>query len=59
MTEKEKHEYLGFDRYLQVVGTKYEKELLKIEQKYYKGEIKEEEFDKLWNQIVQKMLKKA
>ena len=31
MTEKEKHEYFGFDRFLQVVNTKYENELLELD----------------------------
>lgn len=57
MTNKEKHDYFGFDRYLQVVDTKYEKELLKIEKEYSNGEINDNEFNKLWNNIVEKINK--
>lgn len=57
MTEEEKHEYTGFDRYLQVVGTKYEKDLLELEKKYHNNEITSKEFDKLWNELVEKIIK--
>lgn len=56
MTEKEKHEYFGFDRFLQVVNTKYEKELLNLEKKYYNKEIDDKEFNNLWNKLVEKIL---
>ena len=56
MTEKEKHEYFGFDRFLQVVDTKYENELLELEKKYYNKEINDEEFNNLWNKLVEKIL---
>lgn len=56
MTEKEKHEYFGFDRFLQVVNTKYEKELLELEKKYYNEEINDKEFNNLWNELVEKIL---
>lgn len=56
MTEKEKHEYFGFDRFLQVVDTKYENELLELEKKYYNKEINDKEFNNLWNQLVEKIL---
>lgn len=58
MTEKEKHQYLEFDRYLQVAGTKYEKDLLEIEKKYYNDEINEKQFEEQWNIIVDKVLNK-
>lgn len=57
MTEREKHEYFGFDRFLQVVDTKYEKELLDLEKKYYNEEINDKEFNNLWNNLVEKILK--
>lgn len=57
MTEKEKHEYLGFDRFLQVMGTKYEKELVELEKKYYEKNINEEQFNQLWDKLVEKILK--
>ena len=56
MTEKEKHEYFGFDRFLQVVDTKYENELLELEKKYYSKEINDKEFNNLWNKLVEKIL---
>lgn len=56
MTEKEKHEYFGFDRFLQVVNTKYENELLELEKKYYNKEINDKEFNNLWNKLVEKIL---
>lgn len=56
MSEKEKHDYFGFDRFIQVVDTPYEKELLEIEKKYYNEEIDEQEFNKLWNKIMEKVL---
>jgi hypothetical protein len=56
MTEKEKHEYFGFDRFLQVVDTKYENELLELEKKYYNKEINDKEFNNLWNKLVEKIL---
>lgn len=56
MTEKEKHEYFGFDRFLQVVDTKYENELLELEKKYYNEEINDKEFNNLWNKLVEKIL---
>ena len=55
MNEREKHEYLGFDRFLQVVNTKYENDLLEIEKKYYNKEINDKEFEKLWNKIVEEI----
>lgn len=58
MTEKEKNEYFGFDRYLQVVNTKYEAEFLEIEEKYNKKEIDIKEYNKLWEGIVKKILEK-
>lgn len=58
MTEKEKHEYFGFDRFLQVVNTKYENELLELEKKYYNKEINDKEFNNLWNKLVEKILNK-
>lgn len=57
MTEKEKHEYFGFDRYLQVVNTKYEKDFLELEEKYKNKEIDIKEYNKLWNEIINKILK--
>jgi hypothetical protein len=56
MTEKEKHEYFGFDRFLQVVDTKYENELLELEKKYYNKEINDKELNNLWNKLVEKIL---
>lgn len=56
MTEKEKHEYFGFDRFLQVVNTKYENELLELERKYHNKEINDKEFNNLWNKLVEKIL---
>ena len=56
MNEKEKHEYFGFDRYLQVVNTKYEKDFLELEKKYKNYEIDIIEYNKLWNDIIKKML---
>ena len=56
MTEKEKHEYFGFDRYLQVVNTKYEKDFLELEEKYKNKEIDIKEYNKLWNEIIKKIL---
>ena len=56
MTDKEKHEYFGFDRFLQVVDTKYENELLELEKKYYNKEINDKEFNNLWNKLVEKIL---
>ena len=56
MTEKEKHEYFGFDRFLQVVNTKYENELLELEKKYYNKEINDKEFNNLWKKLVEKIL---
>lgn len=56
MTEKEKHEYFGFDRFLQVVNTKYENELLELEKNYYNKEINDKEFNNLWNKLVEKIL---
>ena len=56
MTEKEKHEYFGFDRFLQVVNTKYENELLELEKKYYNKDINDKEFNNLWNKFVEKIL---
>lgn len=56
MTEKEKHEYFGFDRFLQVVDTKYENELLELEKKYYNKEINDKEFNNLWNKLVEKII---
>ena len=56
MTEKEKHEYFGFDRFLQVVNTKYENELLELEKKYHNKEINDKEFNNLWNKLVEKIL---
>lgn len=56
MTEREKHEYFGFDRFLQVVDTKYEKDLVELEKKYYNEEITSKEFDKLWDELVKKIL---
>lgn len=56
MTEKEKHEYFGFDRYLQVVNTKYEKDFLELEEKYKNKEIDIKEYNKLWNEIINKIL---
>ena len=56
MTEKEKHEYFGFDRFLQVVNTKYVNELLELEKKYYNKEINDKEFNNLWNKLVEKIL---
>lgn len=58
MNEREKHEYLGFDRFLQVVNTKYENDLLEIEKKYYNREINDKEFEKLWNKIVEEIKNK-
>ena len=58
MNEREKHEYLGFDRFLQVVNTKYENDLLEIEKKYYNKEINDKEFEKLWNKIVEEIKNK-
>ena len=57
MTEKENHEYFGFDRYLQVVNTKYEKDFLELEEKYKNKEIDIKEYNKLWNEIINKILK--
>lgn len=57
MTEKQIHEYYCFDRFIQVVDTKYEQELLKIEQDYYKNKINEEQFNELWNNIIKKLKK--
>ena len=57
MNEKEKHEYFGFDRYLQVVNTKYEKDFLELEEKYKNKEIDIKEYNKLWNEIINKILK--
>ena len=57
MTEKEKHEYFGFDRYLQVVNTKYEKDFIELEEKYKNKEIDIKEYNKLWNEIINKILK--
>ena len=59
MNEREKHEYLGFDRFLQVVNTKYENDLLEIEKKYYNEEINDKEFEKLWNKIVEEIKNKT
>lgn len=59
MNEREKHEYLGFDRFLQVVNAKYENDLLEIERKYYNKEINDKEFEKLWNKIVEKIKNKT
>lgn len=59
MSEREKHEYLGFDRFLQVVNTKYENDLLEIEKKYYNKEINDKEFEKLWNKIVEEIKNKT
>lgn len=59
MNEREKHEYLGFDRFLQVVNTKYENDLLEIEKKYYNKEINDKEFEKLWNKIVEEIKNKT
>ena len=56
MNEKEKHEYFGFDRYLQVVNTKYEKDFLELEEKYKNKEIDIKEYNKLWNEIIKKIL---
>lgn len=56
MTEKEKHEYFCFDRFLQVVDTKYEKDLIELEKKYHNEKIDDEEFNKLWNDLVNKIL---
>lgn len=56
MTEKEKHEYFGFDRFLQVMDTKYEKDLLELEKKYYNNEINDKEFNDSWNELVNKIL---
>ena len=56
MNEIEKHEYFGFDRYLQVVNTKYEKAFLELEEKYKNYEIDIIEYNKLWNDIIKKML---
>ena len=56
MNEKEKHEYFGFDRYLQVVNMKYEKDFLELEEKYKNKEIDIKEYNKLWNDIIKKML---
>ena len=55
MTEKEKHDYFCFDRFLIVMDTKYEEELLEIEKKYHNDEIDEEEFNKLWEEIQKKV----
>lgn len=57
MTEKEKHEYFGFDRFLQVVGTKYEKELLNLEEKYHNEIIDDQEFNELWDNLIEIILK--
>lgn len=57
MTEREKHDYLCFDRFLQVVGTKYEDELVEIEKKYYNNEINGKKFNEMWNEIINKILK--
>lgn len=54
MNEKEKHEYFGFDRYLQVVNTKYEKDFLELEEKYKNYAIDIIEYNKLWNDIIKK-----
>lgn len=59
MNEREKHEYSGFDRFLQVVNTKYENDLLEIEKKYYNKEINDKEFEKLWNKIVEEIKNKT
>lgn len=56
MNEKEEHEYFGFDRYLQVVNTKYEKDFLELEEKYKNKEIDLKEYNKLWNEIIKKIL---
>ena len=56
MNEKEMHEYFGFDRYLQVVNTKYEKDFLELEEKNKNHEIDIIEYNKLWNDIIKKML---
>lgn len=56
MTNEEKHEYLGFDRFLQVVNTKYESELLELEKKYYSKEIDDKKFEELWSQLVKKIV---
>lgn len=55
MTEKEKHDYFGFDRFLQVMGTKYEVELLELEKQYYDKKIDDELFEFLWGRLIEKM----
>lgn len=57
MTEAEKHEYHGFDRFLQVVNTKYEEKFYKLEEKYMKKEITLDEYNKLFGEIIEKIKK--
>lgn len=56
MTPEERHEYYGFDRFMQVVNTKYENDFYELEKKYYNNEITLEEYNKLFNDIIEKII---
>ena len=56
MTKEEEYGYFGFDRFLQVQGTKYENDYMKLEKKYQEKEITLDEYFEFYNKIIEKII---